>query len=376
MDKAFIAKQQELLASERGQKPSLLWTSLLSLSSRRLTKRGVQRVILLVAVSFAVFALYHHLSREGMPYLSIQSSASGSVGQPWRRFPRAQLSHMRHNLTIAVTGANGKIGRALVPYLLQHGHRVVALDIQPLEPGDYQPPEHLSEKYKFDVVDTTNYLSVLKGMRGCNGLVHLAGIGHPGDNVWRSHDVNVVSSWNAMRAAVELGVERISLASSVNALGMVWGEIAEIDWVPLDEDHPCRPRDPYSLSKQILEIQADALVRQFPDTRIASLRISGVHAETQQRHERVEARAVKDLWGWVLLSDTVRALALGVTAGAWTGHERMFVVAKSTSSDTESTDALLARWWPEVPKRKQFYGHESLFDCKKAEALLGWIASE
>lgn len=118
----------------------------------------------------------------------------------------------------------------------------------------------------------------------------------------------MVSSWNTLRAAAEvrrlpatrrcpvltrlqLGIERICQASSINAVGLVWGDNPIIDYLPMDEKHPCRPEDPYSLSKlcvfrspagvptqtgsdRVSEMQADTIVRRWPNIRIASIRLA------------------------------------------------------------------------------------------------------
>lgn len=56
-------------------------------------------------------------------------------------------------------------------------------------------------------------------------------------------------SWNVLRAAAELGITRVAQASSVNVIALAWTDHHEFDYFPLDEDHPCRPDEPYGLSK-------------------------------------------------------------------------------------------------------------------------------
>ena len=107
--------------------------------------------------------------------------------------------------------------------------------------------------------------------------------------------------------------------------------------------------------------------------RIASLRLPAVWNSLAEKYERPDEQARMDLWAWVHMNDTIHALALAVSAGRWTGHEQMFVVSKTTSS-REDTMGLMAQWWPDVELRKTFRKRESLFDCLKAEMLLGWRA--
>lgn len=56
-------------------------------------------------------------------------------------------------------------------------------------------------------------------------------------------------SWNVLRAAAELGITRVAQASSVNVIPLVWTDRHDFEYFPLDEEHPCRPDEPYGLSK-------------------------------------------------------------------------------------------------------------------------------
>lgn len=52
-----------------------------------------------------------------------------------------------------------------------------------------------------------------------------------------------------MTQSDQLGVTRIALASSVNVVRLVWSLNPKVEYLPLDEDHPCEPDEPYGLSK-------------------------------------------------------------------------------------------------------------------------------
>ena len=61
---------------------------------------------------------------------------------------------------------------------------------------------------------------------------------------------NVTASYNALRAAIEAGITRISQISSINAIGAYFTPYRrEFQYLPLDEAHRFEPADPYSLSK-------------------------------------------------------------------------------------------------------------------------------
>ena len=82
----------------------------------------------------------------------------------------------------------------------------------------------------------------------------------------------------------------------------------------------------------------------------------------------------KDLWGYVHEDSAADAFLLAVTdeSGRWSGHEAFFIVAPRIAPD-EDTTVLMQKYWPNVPINKDMSGNKGLFDCGKAERLLGWV---
>jgi UDP-glucose 4-epimerase len=271
-------------------------------------------------------------------------------------------------MKIAITGGSGNIGRSVTQLALAHGHSVVNLD--------RAPPEAAPAGVPFVQVDVTNYAEVERGLRGCDALIHLAAIpapgGHPDHIV---HHNNVVSSYNALRAAVEIGIARVCQASSVNALGLSYSRAPRFDYFPLDEQHPTYNEEPYGLSKWICEMQADSIVRRYEHMRIASLRFHWV-AERSRAGSVFEptAEKAKHLWAYTDPAAAARACLLGATAD-FSGHAVFYIVAPDTATDLPSRD-LAQRFFPHVPIRGAFAGNCSFFDSSKAERLLGWKHNE
>lgn len=269
-------------------------------------------------------------------------------------------------MKIAVTGACGIVGRAVVDRAVADGHTVVRVDRVPDRRADLDAD--------FVQVDVTDYSSLVAAIDGCEGLIHLAAINGPGrdpDHV--VHNNNVVASYNALRAAADAGVRRVCQASSVNAVGGRFSRRPRYDYFPLDERHPTYAEDPYSLSKWICEQQADAIARRSDDMSIASLRLHGVVSERAAAAVWAEPPgliAVRQLWGYTTWDAAARACLLGVTAD-FTGHEVVYIVAPETMVDTPSLE-LAARHYPEVPIRGDLTGNRGFFDCAKAAAILGW----
>ncbi|KAI0671422.1 NAD(P)-binding protein [Trametes maxima] len=283
-------------------------------------------------------------------------------------------------MKLAVTGCNGSVGTRIVLAALQQGHTVLGLDTVPCsEPlatlllrktDDGAPP------FVFNRVDLTDFDAALAALDGSEGIVQLAAVRTPADYKVQTHNTNVVISWNILRAAAELGINRIAQASSVNVIPLVWTEHHDFEYFPIDEEHPCRPDEPYGLSKVICELQADTIVRRYPSMRIASLRLSWSLPTREDALRDDPARRRSDLWGYVQEDSAAEAFLLAVAGenGRWSGHERFFIVAPDTSANEDSME-LWQTYWRSVPLKegKNLEGRKGFFDCSKAERLLGWV---
>jgi nucleoside-diphosphate-sugar epimerase len=271
-------------------------------------------------------------------------------------------------MKIAITGGNGRVGKAIVTMALADGHEVVNID---QTPPVFEDQPH----YSFLQTDLTDYKAFVGAIRGCDALIHMAAIPSPGHHPdHQVHNNNVVASYNALRAAVEVGIKRVCQASSVNATGLAYSRWPHFDYFPLDEEHPTYNEDPYSLSKWICEEQANSFVRRYEDMIISSMRFHGV---VPDRSTMVQAKsysqtdaAVKNLWAYTRSDAASRACLLSLTAD-FKGHEAFYIVAPDTISDIPSLE-LKQKHYPDVLVRGDLSGHRSFFDSSKAERLLGW----
>lgn len=271
-------------------------------------------------------------------------------------------------MKIAVTGGSGGIGRAVTAMALAQGHRVVSVDrVRPAE-GAERPGVSFVE------ADITSYEDMERALAGCDALVHMAAIPSPGqhpDHV--VHNNNVVGSYNALRAAAELGIRRVCQASSVNAIGAAYSRWPHYDYLPLDEQHPTYNEDPYSLSKWICEQQANSFARRYEGMVIASLRFHWVvpeRATAVDYSQQIGDLVAKHLWGYTSFDAAARACLLAITAD-YTGHQVFYIVGPDSVADTPSLE-LAQRFFPGIPVRGDLGGRRGFFDCSKAERLLGW----
>jgi nucleoside-diphosphate-sugar epimerase len=177
---------------------------------------------------------------------------------------------------VLVTGAHGKVGRTLVPTLADAGHDVRASDltrprwdrVDPGEPEDYWQ------------VDLTDSGAVYALVAGCDVVVHTAAIPQPGKNA--PHVVfgnNLMSTFNVLEASIAHGVKRFVNFSSETAPGFIFAyRPFKPDYLPVDEEHPIRPQDPYATAKWFGELLCDRAVERA-DIRCTSIRPCWVQDE-------------------------------------------------------------------------------------------------
>src|SRR6266542_4327056 len=233
-------------------------------------------------------------------------------------------------MRIAITGGNGDMGRNLTPYLLGQGHTIVSID--------RALPATQMRGVEFLIADTRDFGQFIASIRDCEALIHLAAIrspaNHPDLVVYAD---NTISSYNALSAASALGIKRVCLASSINAIGGAFSRSPHYDYFPVDEKHPTYAEDPYGLSKWVLEQQADAFARRYDWMTIASLRFH-----------------------WLL--DT--------------RDQAVFYITAPYTISSQSSSELARQYYSQVEIRGDFADYASFFNCAKAARLLGWKHKE
>jgi len=89
---------------------------------------------------------------------------------------------------------------------------------------------------------------------------------------------NVMGTYYLMDAARRLGIKKVIFASSYYTLGLgfrISKKPYVVEYLPIDEDHPQRPEDTYSLSKLMGEEILKAYARAY-DIKCYALRLMGV----------------------------------------------------------------------------------------------------
>lgn len=269
-------------------------------------------------------------------------------------------------MRIAVTGASGTVGRAVVAEALRRGHDVTGIDINLGAEGQSHP--NLTRR----ICDLTDYGAALRALDGAEGVINLAtqaGGSAPDAAV---HNPNVTSGYNVLRAAAELGIRRLCMGSSVNAIGLSFSRAPRFNYFPLDEDHPTYNEDAYGLSKWITEVQADSIARRYEQMTISSLRFHWAVADRSVATTAFSRRLMRGaglLWGYTPMASVVASCFLALDA-RFSGHQVFNIVAPDTCVDVPSM-VLARRFYPGVPIREPLAGNASFFTSRKASLLLG-----
>lgn len=155
-------------------------------------------------------------------------------------------------MKIMVTGAGGFIGSHVVEAVLKQGFDVRAF-VRYNSRNSWGWLETLPLRAETEIVtgDIRDYDSVLKAIKGCGALFHLAAlIGIPYSYVSPLAYIktNVEGTYNVLEAARALEVEDVLITSTSETYGSA-------QYVPIDEKHPLVGQSPYSASK----IAADQL---------------------------------------------------------------------------------------------------------------------
>jgi len=282
---------------------------------------------------------------------------------------------------ILFTGGSGKAGKHVIAYLLEQGHRVLNVDLLPLDhPG--------VDNLVADITDSGQMFNAMTSYAGFdemepgNGVpkfdavVHFAAVPriliNPDNETFR---VNTMGTYNVIEAAVKLGIKKIIIASSETTYGICFSDGKTNPKVlPLEEDYDVDPMDSYGLSKVVNEKTARSFQRRSGFD-IYALRIGNViepheyaelfphyfkNPEVRRRNAfcYIDARDLGQIVDLCLKKDDLGYQIFN----AGNDHNGAIIPSKD----------LAEKFFPNVPIVRELGQHEALFSNRKIREVLGF----
>lgn len=282
---------------------------------------------------------------------------------------------------IFFTGGSGKAGKHAIAYLLDKGHRVMNVDLVPL---DHPGVDNLIA----DITDSGQMFNAMSSYAGFDELasgtgvpifdavVHFAAVPriliNPDNETFR---VNAVGTYNVIEAAVKLGIRKIVIASSETVYGICFSDgETNPHSLPLEEDYDIDPMDSYGMSKVVNEATARSFQRRSGFD-IYALRIGNV----------VEPHEYTELFPGYFKNPEVRrrnvfcyidARDLGQIVDLCLQKDDLGYQVFNAGNDTNGaiipSRELAERFFPGVPITRELTEHEALFSNRKIREVLGF----
>ncbi len=182
-------------------------------------------------------------------------------------------------MKVLVTGGAGYVGSHAVRELLENGLDVVVYDN--LSRGH----RRLAQKCKLIEGDLGDAMRVRSALQGVEAVMHFAALAHVGESVQQPQKYfqnNVEAGLVFLNEVLDAGVRRFVFSSSCAVYGIP-------EKVPIGEESPRRPVNPYGVTKLFFEQALEAYDRAY-GLRFASLRYfnaAGAHesGELGELHE-------------------------------------------------------------------------------------------
>jgi UDP-glucose 4-epimerase len=264
---------------------------------------------------------------------------------------------------ILVTGSTGFVGRNLVEELKRHNVEVVTLT----DP----------EGHRIDVVDWQK----IKEIDDIDTVYHLAAktyVPFSFENPRETYEVNVLGTLNILELCRLRNVEKIVFVSSY-----VYGQPR---YLPIDEEHPVQPTNPYMRSKVLGEELCRAYNNDFGIKCIIfrPFNVYGVGQSSdflipsiisQLQGGKIELKDPEPKRDYIYISDLISAL---IETGKFNGHFEIFNIGYGKSYGVkEIVDKIVQLYGKDVKtnyknERRKNEIMDVVADIRKAKEKLGW----
>jgi nucleoside-diphosphate-sugar epimerase len=282
---------------------------------------------------------------------------------------------------IFFTGGSGKAGKHVIPYLIDQGHRVMNVDLTPLNlPG--------VDNLTADITDSGQMFNAMSmyagfdemepgtGVPPFDAVVHFAAVPRilikPDNETFR---VNTIGTYNVIEAAVKLGIKKIIIASSETTYGICFSDgKTDPKSLPLDESYEVDPMDSYGLSKVVNEQTARSFQRRT-GVDLYALRIGNViepheYADLFPNYFRNPEVRRRNAFCYIDARDLGQIVDLCLQKDGL-GFQ-IFNAGNDHNGAILPSKELAKRFFPGVPFTRELEEHEALFSNLKIREVLGF----
>jgi nucleoside-diphosphate-sugar epimerase len=272
--------------------------------------------------------------------------------------------------TVLVTGGRGRSGRWIVDRLAGD-YDVVCVDYD--QPGfgvsgrdhvDFRAADLANRGEAFDLVPEVDP----------DAVVHWAAIPaptrHPGGRVF---ETNLLATYNVLVGAGRAGARTV-WASSESTYGWAFAREKTLpDELPVTEDHPQRPEDPYGTSKVAGEEVARMVTRRY-DVPVTSVRPSWIQYPGEYACRDVASEGLEggagNFWSYVDVRD-VADLVASALASDVDGHHAVHAAAADNYLGRPTVDAV-EEFFGALPDDCTLDGERSALSTARARELFDW----
>ncbi|MBT9151685.1 MAG: GDP-6-deoxy-D-mannose reductase [candidate division WS2 bacterium] len=268
---------------------------------------------------------------------------------------------------ILVTGSSGFVGKNLVERLKKQGAEVLTL------------ADH--DGRRIDIKDQQSVKGIINEIRNIDIVYHLAAITSVPfsfENPRETYDVNVLGTLNILELCRSCNADKIVFASSY-----VYGQP---QYMPIDEEHPLQPANPYARSKVLGEELCRAYNTDF-GVKCIILRPFNIYGvgqsknflipsiTAQLRYGKIELKDPAPKRDFIYISDVVDAY---IKAGESNRDFDVFNIGYGKSYSVEEiVDRIVCLYGKNVKveyssERRKHEVMDTVADIRKAKELMGW----
>ncbi len=286
-------------------------------------------------------------------------------------------------MKVLITGASGRLGPYVIRDLAER-HTLVLMSRR-------QPPDEFAN-IPFIQGDLNNFEDCQRAVEGVDAIQHLGAqpnpVDHPdlrpraeeqGVQFDATFKTNMLGTYYLLQAAIEADVKTIVMSGSNCAFGhgfRISKTHIPIDYLPLDEEHPCYPEDSYSFSKRCGEDLLASYTRAY-GIRTYMTRPAGITPEERRKQIAENAKPTSGwtpwLWCWVGSEDVASAHRMIMEKADTLPPHDVYLLNADDTVALEPSLELVERFKPEfLPKVKSLEGYQSFFNCDKLKNTVGW----